>query len=271
MDSPHKGPSNAKMFSFYDVIMISFDRTFRIFIFRPAKLPHALELGRYQVDAGSVGPIPARFWHIMAWLTSGAKVASYYRWPVRCFYNSADSDMISINTLSCASTGRYQPDVNSIGPTPALFWHTMACRAIQGYDQNIVTSSLIGWAHTQNDPWQWEPLYCATPPWWRLQMETFSALLTICAGNSPVPGEFSAQRPVTRSFDVFFDLRLNQRLSKQSLGWWFETPSWSLWRQCNANLWKYLRKWWVYTAGARRSSKALYEVIPAGYTQPWRI
>ena len=39
-------------------------------------------------------------------------------------------------------------------------------------------------------------------------METFSALLAICAGNSPVPGEFLAQRPVTRSFDVFFDLRV---------------------------------------------------------------
>ena len=44
--------------------------------------------------------------------------------------------------------------------------------------------------------------------WWRHQMETFSALLAICAGNSPVPGEFLAQRPVTRSFDVFFDLRV---------------------------------------------------------------
>ena len=60
-----------------------------------------------------------------------------------------------------------------------------------------------------------------------------SALLAICAGNSPVTGEFPAQRPVTRSFDVFFDLRLNKRLSKQSWGWWFETPSHSLWRQCN--------------------------------------
>ena len=43
-----------------------------------------------------------------------------------------------------------------------------------------------------------------------------SALLAICVGNSPVTGEFSAQRPVTRSFDVFFHLRLNERLSKQS-------------------------------------------------------
>ena len=46
-------------------------------------------------------------------------------------------------------------------------------------------------------------------------------------------GEFPTQRPVTRSFDVFFDLRLRKRLSKQPWGWWFETPSWSLWRQCN--------------------------------------
>ena len=47
------------------------------------------------------------------------------------------------------------------------------------------------------------------------------------------PGEFPAQRPVTRSFDVFFDLRPNKRLSKQPWGWWFETLSWSLWRHCD--------------------------------------
>ena len=52
--------------------------------------------------------------------------------------------------------------------------------------------------------------------WWRYQMETFSALLAICAGNSPVTGEFPAQKPVTRSFAVFLDLCLNKRLSKQS-------------------------------------------------------
>ena len=66
--------------------------------------------------------------------------------------------------------------------------------------------------------------------WWRHQMETFSALLAICAGNSPVPGEFPTQRPVTRSFDVYFDLRLNKRLSKQSWGWWLETLLCPLWR-----------------------------------------
>ena len=73
---------------------------------------------------------------------------------------------------------------------------------------------------------------CVTA-WWRHQMETFSALLAICAGNSPVPGEFPTQRPVTRSFDFFFDLPLNNRLSKQSWGWWFETLSGPLWRHSN--------------------------------------
>ena len=52
-------------------------------------------------------------------------------------------------------------------------------------------------------------------------------------GEFTGPGEFPTQRPVTRSFDVFFDLRLNKRLSKQPWGWWFETPSGSLWRHCN--------------------------------------
>ena len=59
------------------------------------------------------------------------------------------------------------------------------------------------------------------------------ALLALCAGNSPVIGEFPTQRPVTRSFDVFFDLRLNKRLGQQSRRWWFETPSCLLWGHCN--------------------------------------
>ena len=73
--------------------------------------------------------------------------------------------------------------------------------------------------------------------WWRHQMEKFSlfTLLAICAGNSPVPGEFPTQRPVTRNFDVFFNLRPNKLLSKQSWGWWFETPSRPLWRHRDGN------------------------------------
>ena len=71
---------------------------------------------------------------------------------------------------------------------------------------------------------------CGFPAsWWHHQMETFSALLRVglCAGNSVVIGEFPAQRPVTRSFDVFFDLRLNQRLSKQCP---WRIPCWFLFR-----------------------------------------
>ena len=64
-------------------------------------------------------------------------------------------------------------------------------------------------------------------------MEKVSELLALCAGNWPVTGEFPSQMPVTRSFGVSFYLRLNKRLSKQSLGLWFETPSGSLWRHSN--------------------------------------
>ena len=69
-----------------------------------------------------------------------------------------------------------------------------------------------------------ETHFCAHA-WWRHQMETFIPLLVICVGNSPASGEFPAQRPVTWSFDVFFDLYLNKRLRKQSWGWLFETLS----------------------------------------------
>ena len=72
-------------------------------------------------------------------------------------------------------------------------------------------------------------------------METFSTLLALCAGNSPVTGEFPAQRPVTRSFDVSFNLHLNERLSKQSWDRWFAVPSRSLWCHCNVvAVWGYM-------------------------------
>ena len=83
------------------------------------------------------------------------------------------------------------------------------------------TNTVSGWARRM-----WKRL-CSE--WWRHQMETFSALLAF----SPVTGDFSTQTPVTRSFDVFFDLHLNQQLSKQWRRRWFETPSNSLWRHCN--------------------------------------
>ena len=75
-----------------------------------------------------------------------------------------------------------------------------------------------------------------------IKMETFSALLTLCVANSQVTCEIPSQRPVTRSFDVFFGLHLNKRLSKQSWGWWFETPSRSRWRHLNDIKYKWRAK-----------------------------
>ena len=83
---------------------------------------------------------------------------------------------------------------------------------------------------------QWLHVEQAKCPWWRHQVETFSALLAICAENSPVPCEFPAQRQVTRNFDVSFDVRPNKRLRKQSWSWWFGTLSRSLWRHRNEYL-----------------------------------
>ena len=71
--------------------------------------------------------------------------------------------------------------------------------------------------------------------WWRHQMETFFTLTTghLC-GEFIGPRWIPRTKSVTRSFDVFFDLRLNKQLSKQSWGFcWFETPSRSIWCHCN--------------------------------------
>ena len=95
--------------------------------------------------------------------------------------------------------------------------------------------------------------------WWRHQMETFSALLAI-----RVSGEFPAQRPVTRSFDVFFDLRLNKRLSKQLGGWWFGTLSRPLWcpRNVNSSCISYVYiKTWVQST-QRQEMHMKYVLIP---------
>ena len=77
------------------------------------------------------------------------------------------------------------------------------------------------------------PLACSGSTWWRHQMRTFSASLNLCEGNPPVTGGFPSQRPVKRSSDVFFDPRLNKRLSKQSERQRLETPPRLVWRHCN--------------------------------------
>ena len=111
------------------------------------------------------------------------------------------------------------------------FWKNIPITFSQGCSMNYVSYTVNTMA--ADDLTTQVVRVSAAMAWWRHQMETFSALLAICAGNSPVHGEFPAQRSVTRSFDVFFDLCLNKWLSKQSWGWWFETLSCPLWRHCN--------------------------------------
>ena len=127
------------------------------------------------------------------------------------------------NFLPAVDTG----ELDDFGPDDRVTWLSTVCHMKYAHCILDVTSSLLvvschAFAHIL---WLFS--------WWRHQMETFSALLALCAGNSPVTGEFPSQRPVTRSFDVFFDMSQNKRRSKQSRRWWFETPSRSLWRHCN--------------------------------------
>ena len=83
---------------------------------------------------------------------------------------------------------------------------------------------------------------------WKISV-VLSVMMTLSNGNifrvtgplhSPVTGEFPTQRPVTRSFDVSLDLRLNHHLSKQWRRRWFKTPLCSLSRHCNVAHWKFV-------------------------------
>ena len=76
---------------------------------------------------------------------------------------------------------------------------------VKGSSQAVQIAAVVIWK-AEVHPCQYIQLFT----WWRHQMETFSALLAICAGNSPVTGEFPYRRQATRSFDVFFDLRLKK-------------------------------------------------------------
>ena len=109
----------------------------------------------------------------------------------------------------------------NIKPSIASTMHT--------WGLNLIILCLQIWGHKQIQNW--------------LQSQSFNritssdgnvlALLALCVRNSTVNVEFPSQRPVMQSFDVFFHLCLNKRLSKQSWDWWFEMPSWSLWCHCN--------------------------------------
>ena len=105
----------------------------------------------------------------------------------------------------------------------------------------FIKTHFYGGAHTSHfmeehsSPTSIFPVFMITSSNWTMFRVTgfCAGNSSVNTGNSPVTGEFPSHGPVTRSFDVFFDLRLNKRLSKQSRRWWFETPSLTLWRHVN--------------------------------------
>ena len=114
----------------------------------------------------------------------------------------------------------YQSSVNPRYPLKYLYNHILPWPALQlDYFNNVLFNQCIvsgAITNTMN-------LYVGFDI--SLILANIIAIFTI--------GEFPAKRPVTRSLNVFFDQRLNKRLSKQSWGWWFETLSRPLWRHCN--------------------------------------
>ena len=88
--------------------------------------------------------------------------------------------------------------------------------------------------------------------WRSRQIKTFSALLALCDGESTGHRWIPSQRPVTWNLDIFFDLRLNKRLSKTSKHRCFDTPSRSLWRHYNVLVGTFPPQWWTsWTNGFR--------------------
>ena len=177
---------------------------------------------------------------------SGDCILVFFKWWVDLYQSSVVS-----NTIAVLSSEKYPWSLRELwyssiklytGETVLIkiSWH--AINIIFTFNSTSNANHILYRLTITTQTWLilvagYEEILCLFYTWWCHQMEIFSALLAICAGNSPVTGEFHAQRPVTRSFDVFFDPRPNKRLSKQWRGWWFETPSSPLWRHCNAFGW----------------------------------
>ena len=136
-------------------------------------------------------------------------------WPVTCGFLSKVHLMWSLCVLFIVTMDKVLKNCPIASDLRRHYAHVMSvwCNASGGYmcgDNNTANGCLC---HNDVTKWKHFPRYWA-----------------ICAGDSPVPGEFPTQRPVTRSFDIFFDLRPKKRLSKQWWGWWFETLPFPLWR-----------------------------------------
>ena len=160
-------------------------------------------------------------------------------------YLSSVRDLCLSNQSNICWTGKENSRITGllyVNTTPATGLHRPEIPVMRkGPRKGISSWRFIKKAAQHDDVIKWKHV----PEW-----------LAICAGNSLVTGDFPTQRKVKRSFDVFFDLRLKKRLSKQWRGWWFGTPSRPLWRHCNVMFWHDIRcacnsegsikTWWLH-------------------------
>ena len=122
------------------------------------------------------------------------------------------------------TTRKYRNRGPSLGETFLWFHcyllHISCDRCIGIYDwtQFGLHDAVIKWKHF--------------PCYWPFVRESHRSPVN-SPSQRPVTDEFPSQGRVARSFDGFFDLHLNKRLSKPSRLRWFETPSPPLWRYYN--------------------------------------
>ena len=124
-----------------------------------------------------------------------------------------------------------------------------------------------GISYSGNAYWYWDRSLI-TPGNLLFQLIDYSTLLALCEGNPLVTGGFPSQRPVTRSFNVFFDMRLNKGLSKQARHRWYKTPSCSLWGQrdvlCTVTkLSQGIFSWWSFD-NQTQDDRPPSPVVPGG-------
>ena len=131
-----------------------------------------------------------------------------------CIYFMARACNWCWNRKTCLSMSLSALTVQSICINLSHFWLALP-RGCSPYTETETSSFLRNCHH-----WLYRKL--SSPPWWRHQMERFSALLAHCAGNSPVTVEFPSQRPVTRRFNVFFFIYAwtNGWVNNRSAGDW---------------------------------------------------
>ena len=131
----------------------------------------------------------------------------------------------------------------------ALWWCHMINASLFHGHSIICSKAYPGWQQRNLRSSAWQTFLCWNRLWIpsKKRQKYRKCMMTSSNGNifrvtGPLCGEFSGSgefptpKAVTRSFGVLFDLRLYIRLNKQPWGWWFETPSWSLWRHRNGNV-----------------------------------